>query len=435
VAAALVVFLGPAWEDLLWSFQIGLIGSLAAGLGALLALERDTRRRNLAACVLLVASISLSDVGIPFVVASAIAVALRRRLVQAWIPAVPALLFALWWVGYGRDATSHYSASNVEHLPRYVLDSLASGLASIAGLNPGVAASVASPGYALLVVAVVGVAAWWWRGGRPTSWVLVFGGAGLTFWLLAGANFFPGREAFSSRYQLVDATLLILIAAELFRGVRLRSWQIGVVAAVALAALVSNVKTLGDGFDFMREHSAYAKVDLGALEIARDRAPARFQLFAPVAHDPYLSGVTAKRYFAETDAHGRPDVDSPARIAAAPVPQRQAADSVLAAAYGMFPARAGRPAALSGCARPVVRAGAPADVEIGAPGVSISNVGGSSLALAVRRFGPAKPGVSIGTLAGGATIRIRVPRDAVSVPWHLTATGPSAPAVCPLATG
>ncbi|MGZ4132635.1 MAG: hypothetical protein ACXVWF_06290, partial [Actinomycetota bacterium] len=40
VAAALVVFLGPAWEDLLWSFQIGLIGSLVAGVGALLALER-----------------------------------------------------------------------------------------------------------------------------------------------------------------------------------------------------------------------------------------------------------------------------------------------------------------------------------------------------------------------------------------------------------
>jgi hypothetical protein len=101
----------------------------------------------------------------------------------------------------------------------------------------------------------------------------------------------------------------------------------------------------------------------------------------------------------------------------------------------MFPARAHRPASLRGCARLVTRSGGPADAEIRAPGVSISNVGGASIALAVRRFGPANPGVSIGTLPRGATIRVRVPRDAVSVPWRLTATGPSALAVCPLATG
>ena len=94
VAATLLLFLGPAWEDLLWSFQMGFVGSLAAGLGALLALERDTPRRNAAACALLVLSLLLSDVGLALVVSAAVAIALRRRPRQAWIPLVPVALFA-----------------------------------------------------------------------------------------------------------------------------------------------------------------------------------------------------------------------------------------------------------------------------------------------------------------------------------------------------
>jgi hypothetical protein len=47
---------------------------------------------------------------------------------------------------------------------------------------------------------------------------------------------------------------------------------------------------------------------------------------APVAHDPYLSGVTAGRYFAVTRAHGTPAFSSADQIAASPLPQREAAD-------------------------------------------------------------------------------------------------------------
>jgi hypothetical protein len=433
-ATALVVFLGPAWEDLLWSFQIGLIGSLAAGLGALLALEQETRRRDAIACLLLVASISLSDVGVPFVVAAAIAVVLRGRPAKLWIPAVPAVLFGIWFLAYGADASSNLSRANLEHLPKYVVDSAASGLASIAGLKHGGLANTPTPGYWLLIVAGVGVAVWMLRGGRPGLRVLVFIGAALTFWGLAGANYIPGRGPLASRYQLIDVVLLILIAAELFRPVALRPWQTALVVFLVLAALVSNLATLRYGFDFMRDHAANAKADLGALEIARGRAPRRFQLFDPVAHDPYLTGVTAERYFSETDAHGRPPVDSPRQLAAAAPARRWAADSVLAAAYRMFPAGARRPTSLRGCHRLAVGAGGAADVELPSGGASISNLRGSSLALAVRRFGSPSPGVSIGALASGATIRVRVVRDAVVVPWRLTARGSAALAVCPLAT-
>ena len=93
------------------------------------------------------------------------------------------------------------------------------------------------------------------------------------------------REPFASRYQLMDATFLILIASELFRPVRLGAWPTAAVAAAALVALVSNLDTLDFGYRFMRDHSAYVKGDLGALEIARGRAPATFQLLQPIAHE------------------------------------------------------------------------------------------------------------------------------------------------------
>ena len=68
--ASLVLFLGMAWNDLLAPFQIGFLGSIAAGLAMLLVFERTGRRGDIAACVLLIVSLSSSGLGILFVVAA-----------------------------------------------------------------------------------------------------------------------------------------------------------------------------------------------------------------------------------------------------------------------------------------------------------------------------------------------------------------------------
>ena len=137
VATTIVVFLGPAWEDLLFYASIGPIAALVTGLAAVLVLEEDAPRKNAIACLLLVCAVSLSGVGLAFVVAAAIAVVLRRRPGQLWIPAVPAVLYGIWWLTDGTDASSALSLSNLEHLPKYMLDSASIGLASITGLNFG----------------------------------------------------------------------------------------------------------------------------------------------------------------------------------------------------------------------------------------------------------------------------------------------------------
>ncbi|MEA2455604.1 MAG: hypothetical protein QOI45_1866, partial [Thermoleophilaceae bacterium] len=43
LAAALILFLGPGWQNMLWPFQIAWLISIGAGIGALLLLDRDDR--------------------------------------------------------------------------------------------------------------------------------------------------------------------------------------------------------------------------------------------------------------------------------------------------------------------------------------------------------------------------------------------------------
>lgn len=163
-------------------------------------------------------------------------------------------------------------------------------------------------------------------------------GTALTFWLLTGASAIPGRGAIASRYQLTSATLLILLAAELLREVRIGPSGLVVLSAGAGLLLTSNLLVMRSGYDFMRVESQTAEVDVGALELLGPAAPPGLSLAAPPAHDPYL---TAGRYFADTRAHGAPPFRSSQQIASSASAMREAADTVLGTGSGI--ARPGLP--------------------------------------------------------------------------------------------
>ena len=196
-----------------------------------------------------------------------------RVLADLWVAAVPALLFAGWWLGYGRDARDRVFLGNVAGTPAYVLDAISAGLASLSGLNKtiGGASGRVRLGRPLLVLAVVAAAAWVTRGGRPSRGALPIAAAALSFWFLLGADFIPNwREPETSRYQLVSATFLILFAAEFFRPVRLPPWALAALAAATLISIGSNLRALRDGYNFFRNEAAIDKADLGALDIGRE---------------------------------------------------------------------------------------------------------------------------------------------------------------------
>jgi hypothetical protein len=229
-ATAVVLFLGSAWEDLLWSFQMTYFGSVAAGLGALLALEREDRRGEVAACALLVVSILFSSLGLSFAIGAAVFVLLgdeRRRRLYLFL--VPLAVYALWWLGWGHTAESALSFHNVARTPLYVLDGLATSVGSATGLaNNSVTVHDRLIWSRPLAIALVFLAAWrLYRLPRVPRWFWVTLAIGGSFWVLAGFNQMPGREADASRYQYLGVVFALMIAAEVLRPELKRGLRIG----------------------------------------------------------------------------------------------------------------------------------------------------------------------------------------------------------------
>ena len=159
-----ILFLGPSWDDLLFPFQIGFFGSIACGIGALLALEREDRRGDLVAARPARASASSAQhVGIPFVVAATStsrspAIASGAR---SWSRSRPRS-GSLWYLGWGREASNFISFHNFQTLIGYVADGLASSLSTLLGLavpRDEMAVSSLDWGRPLLVIAI-GVGVW-----------------------------------------------------------------------------------------------------------------------------------------------------------------------------------------------------------------------------------------------------------------------------------
>ena len=151
-----VLFMGTAWEVLLWPFEVYFTGSMAAGIGALLALERDDERGDALACALLVVSLAFSELALSFVLGAAVwMIMARRRWSRAYVIVIPLLLYAAWYAGWGHTAQSHVSVHNLVHSPNYMLDGLASSAGSLLGVPNTASIWVGRPLLLLLVVAVV----------------------------------------------------------------------------------------------------------------------------------------------------------------------------------------------------------------------------------------------------------------------------------------
>jgi hypothetical protein len=327
------------------------------------------------------------------------------------------VLFAGWWVGYGRTAPSYITPGHVLALPEYIADSAAAGLSSLTGLTGGILSSY-TWGPTLLALALVGSGVWIHRRKPSLQWLLVVAVAALMFWALTGASFTPGREPVASRYQLVSGTFILLLAAELLRSVTWRAKGLMAVAAAGLLAIGANAVILKThGYDFLHERAGFVKTDLGALEIMRGQVGRDFRLTPPIAHDPYLSQVTAGAYFREAAAHGTPAA-SPSEIAVAPIAQRQAADSVLVAGYGIH-LELVTPRTPAVTCRTLGRAppGAPTALQ---PGTTrIANRGAGAADLTLRRFGPAGAATALGSVPRRAAAAVAIPGDSAKAPWIL----------------
>lgn len=451
-AAASILFLGAAWEDLLWPFQIGYFGSMACGLGMLLALDREDRRGDVTACVLLALAVAFSSLGLPFVVAAAIAVATGARaawLARAYVVGVPLALFALWWLGWGREADTSISLANIATAPLFVIDGFASSIASVLGLaTPRDEDTIAALDWGRPLLAAAVVLAGWrlWTLGRVPRGLLIVGGLALCFWLLAGINEKPGRTATASRYVYVGAIFSWLIAAELLRGVRLPWRGLLAVFAVTALAVASNLSYLRESYQSYKGTSDLERADLGALEIARETVDPSFRLDEDIAQTAYV-GIEAGPYFAAVDDYGSPAF-TPAEIATAEEPPRVAADIVLSRALGITftpQAEAGGPAGPAPVVLGEAVAGsgpesgcleldpAPPDspwVVVLPPGGAVIEARSDSAEIRLRRFATESFPVEAGTVRPGRAAALAIPPDLAAQPWQLELRSSGASRIC-----
>ena len=435
-ATTIVLFYGPAWETLLWPFEICFVGSVLFGIAMLLSLERDDRLGSILGCICLVVSIGFSSLGIAFMAgafASWLTGSRRLSLDRAFVFLVPAALYGAWYLGWGHEAPSHLSATNVLESPLFVAEGLAFTLASLVGLGPNPIAGDAAAivGGVLLVALTAALVLLWRRRPGVDAVVWPIAAVSAAYWFLAAFNRTPDRLPTASRYQYAGAILLLMLLAALLQRQRIGARALWAGAAVTLVAIGLNLPPLKDGQATLANTSALTRADTAAIEIARDTVAPEFQLTPEVAGTPTLVDIAAGTYLTATEEYGSPAYSQRELAKAAPVARHQA-DVVLAAALPVT-VKPAATASSPGAACVRLRAGDKPEVRLPLGGARIELALGRQGTLFLRRFGsPDEEGVGVARIVGGATAILRIPRDRSPRPWKMRLEAAQAASVCPL---
>jgi hypothetical protein len=314
IPAFLLLVLGSGYEDLLWAFQIGFLGSLAAGLGALLCLERHTRRADIAAGVLVAIGLGSSSVGLAIAVAILVELLVTRaEWRRLWIALGPLALYVLWYLHFG---TNEASLANVPLIPLMDTEAAAYGFAAFGGLSVGY-------GQLMLAAAVGYLLFRGWRG-RPFPALTIAGIAGaLAFWTLIALTRAQYDEPGASRYVYPSAVFILIATIGVLEWRHFSPRSSALFGVVIAAAALSNLQPLltyaQDRTDVDRE----VRLALGAAQMV---GPAGSPSFQPDAH--HLPFLHLGEYLTAVK-----DLGSPAftvrQILAQPEEDRQLAENVL----------------------------------------------------------------------------------------------------------
>lgn len=436
-AAALVLFLGPAFEVLLWPFEITFVGPMMFGLAAILALDRPSARNDAIACVCLTLGLGFSGLGAPFIAGGFVAVMLgprERWRGRAYVWLVPLVVFVAWWLGWGHEAESHINAHNLLAAPAFIVNTVAVAVGSVTGLGTEANLVVDTTwGRIALVVLAAAVAYWWWLRRpklNPTLWTVLAVAA--VNWIISALNAFAGREPTTSRYQYAGAIFVLMIVASLLSGVRPRRTWLIAGALAAIFAIGPNIVVLHEASKIYKREAVITRSDTAAIEIAEHTVEPGFQLNPEEAGTGTLINIFAGKYLEAVEEFGSPAY-SQAELEAAPPEGRRQADIVLAAALPITteskPSVYRRGAGSKSC----VEAGTGAHEEVRLrPGLTRVEVPPTDdeAQLAMRRFAEGEFPVSLPPAPGGSTTMLRIPHDDSSRPWVLHPTADSPVRVC-----
>jgi len=420
---AIFAVLGPAWNDLLWAFQIGYLGSVAAGLGMVLCLERRDRNADVGAGILLGVSLLCSSIGVGMVVFGSLLILLQRpvRWRRLTAVAVPVALYLLWYAFYGVSGLHWQSIPSDAH---YVFRALSAALASITGLG----GTPANPfevslryGRVLALAAVVALIVYLIRGGRPPAITWAALATAVVLWVAQWLDYVPGRDAAESRYQYTAAALVLIALCAVASGWRPTVRLGSVLAVLTVVVCGVNIQILHNRTAFWSMITRYDRSETGALEIAKGIVADDFSPDNPfvvkLTGDHFIFVITAGPYFSAVRSWGSPAY-SPQEILAQTEAVRVTADLVLGEAERVNPAKVGGRAA-AGCRRSGPRA-----LETRAGKLTVS-AGASPAAVRLRRFATSY-GWLRWSVPAHTTLVLSLPRDRTDIPWHISVAGTGA---------
>jgi hypothetical protein len=430
IGAVLLLFLGAAFEDLLFAFQTGYFASMAAGLGMLLAFDREDERGDAIACALLAVSLAFASIGLTFLVGAAAEILLGRRPRdrRAYVVLLPFLLYALWWLGWGHTAESNLGLDNVGHLPEFVFKSAAAGIVSLLGLATGDGSEPSQPhliwGELLLIPLVTGVGWRIYRDRGLSRGLAVALVLAVFLWGSAALVQNVDRLPTSSRYQYGSAIFLLLILAETLRGLRIPK------VAIVATALVTGLAVNGGVSLTQREYrerwrpvGESLRTTLGAVDLAGSRAQPGFRIaFAP---SPV---ATAGRYLSAADSYGSPGYGE-AEIEARPEAERGGADLTLAQVLGLALLAPGPGDRTIACESLRASAAGATGTTLQRGGFTLTNQTGEPVEVMLGRFGEGQA-VSLGPLPPGEKAALRIPVDRAERPWSLGLIGAGPVRLC-----
>jgi hypothetical protein len=230
-AMAVTLLLGSGGDDILWAFQSGTIGAVAAGMGAVVVAPR---RPGLAALLLTIA-MATSGASLAFFIATAFHLLLTRRRALVWL-AIPLGLYGTWYLLFATGSVS----AGLGGVADYMLTGLEASAAGALGTT-----SLVVGGIALLALAF-GLG----RADRIPTVVLSLLVAGVTFFFIAGLvrAGLGAEQATAPRYVYIVAPSIIVVGAVLLARIpRPAGTVIG--AAVFAVALIGNTLLLFDTHD------------------------------------------------------------------------------------------------------------------------------------------------------------------------------------------
>jgi len=230
-AMAVMLMLGSGGDDILWAFQSGTVGAVAAGMAAVVVAPR----RPAVAAILLTVALATSGVGLAFVVGTGLHLLFTRPRALPWL-FLPVGLYLGWYLLFATSAVS----AGVNGLVEYVLTGLYASAAGALGSTSLVAGQVA------LLALALGLGRAW----SVPPVVLALLASGVAFFVIAGLvrAQLGAEQATAPRYVYIVAPSLIIAGTVLLARIPKPLGNV-VGVAVLVVALVGNVGLMVETHD------------------------------------------------------------------------------------------------------------------------------------------------------------------------------------------